>query len=134
MKRMVAVVMVLVLMVCATGLATGESSGSLSEQITELAMMVVNEALVKYKTSGTLSDEDLEWAYAYYKMALAGQRITDMEKTSGECFLILKADVYMNTEDAIDEFRKAYMDSGSAEDREKYEKLLMIMVEAETSW
>ena len=131
MKRVVAVLMVCVMMVVMiVPVASGNADRKdTADVMTNYAVTYLEIYLDFYKEHGTFTDYDLEMAYSYYMLYLATKRMSDMETADNVAFFVnLGGDSYMNTTDAIDSFRLNYLKEKT--DRDKYEKLLMMMVES----
>lgn len=129
MKRFVALVL-LVVMVMTVAIASGSSRKDVSDSMIEYTKDIIKDVLDMYNKNGTLDDGDLEFGYDYFLMYITAKRTSVLETFYPVAYsLSTKMDAYTNIEKVVTEYWSKMLD-GEIE-REKFEKLLMGLIEAQ---
>lgn len=130
MKRVIAVLMVIVLAVTLIGTALAETSRKdVAESMIGLTKLVMGELLEEYKKNGTLTDPEIDMAYSYFKVFIAEKRVLGVEGMyPASAYLATKLDGYTFLEDSIDEGWKNVLD-GKVK-KEEFTELLFVFIKS----
>lgn len=80
MKRVVAVLLVVVMVIGIGAAAADEKLSKYFEEVQGLANMRLKQVKSEYEKKGTLTDAQIEMAYAYLKMKFAAEMVSTVER------------------------------------------------------